>query len=89
MKSRLTHDVIPQHRYKNFLYSFPKFFINICFNVYWGFPGGSAEKNLPAKARDAGSIPGLGKSLGEGNSNPLQHSFFFFFSCQTGNVPMS
>ena len=34
-------------------------------------------KNPPAKAedvRDAGSIPGSGRSHGEGNSNPLQHS---------------
>ena len=34
-------------------------------------------KNLPAKAadaRDMGLIPGLGKSPGEGNSNPLQYS---------------
>ena len=35
------------------------------------------EKNLPAKAgdiRDLGLIPGLGRSCGEGNSNPLQYS---------------
>ena len=75
MKSRLTHEVIPQHRYENFLYSFPTFFINICFSVYWGFPGGSAEKNSPAKAGDAGSIRGLGIPFGEGNSNPLQYSY--------------
>ena len=34
-------------------------------------------KNLPASARDtggAGSIPGTGRSLGEGNGNPLQYS---------------
>jgi len=31
-------------------------------------------KNLPANAGDAGSIPGLGKSPGEGNGNPLQYS---------------
>ena len=34
-------------------------------------------KNLPANAgdiRDAGSIPGLGRSPGEGNGNPLQYS---------------
>ena len=34
-------------------------------------------KNLPAKAGDAGdlgSIPGLGKSPGKGNGNPLQYS---------------
>ena len=42
-----------------------------------GFPGGSVVKNLPADAgdaRDVGLIPGLGRSLGEGNGNPLQYS---------------
>jgi len=29
----------------------------------------------PANARDAGLIPWLGRSLGEGNSNPLQYPF--------------
>ena len=36
-----------------------------------GFPGGSTVKNLPANARDSSLFPGLGKSLGEGNGNPL------------------
>ena len=31
-------------------------------------------KNLPAKAGDRGLIPGLGRSPGEGNGNPLQYS---------------
>ena len=31
-------------------------------------------KNLPAKAGDTGSIPGLGGSLGEGNEYLLQYS---------------
>ena len=31
-------------------------------------------KNLPANAGDAGSIPGSGRSTGEGNGNPLQYS---------------
>ena len=31
-------------------------------------------KNLPVKAGDAGSIPGPGRSPGEGNGNPLQYS---------------
>ena len=31
-------------------------------------------KNPAADARDAGSIPGLGRSSGEGNANPLQYS---------------
>ena len=30
--------------------------------------------NPPASAEDAGSIPGLGRSPGEGNGNPLQYS---------------
>ena len=31
-------------------------------------------KNLPAKVRDLGSIPGLGRSPGGGNGSPLQYS---------------
>ena len=31
-------------------------------------------KDLPANAGDPGSIPGSGRSSGEGNGNPLQHS---------------
>ena len=31
-------------------------------------------KNLPANARDAGSIPGQGRSPGKGNGNPLIHN---------------
>ena len=33
-----------------------------------------ALRNLPANAGDTDSIPGLGKSPGEGNGNPLQNS---------------
>ena len=32
-------------------------------------------KNLPANAGDTGSIPGLGRSSGVGNGNPLQCSY--------------
>ena len=39
-----------------------------------GFPSVSVVNNLPANAKDVGSIPGLGVSPGEGNSNPLQCS---------------
>ena len=42
--------------------------------ILWDFPGGSVVKNLPANARDMGSIPGLGRFPGEGNGNPLQYS---------------
>ena len=39
-----------------------------------GFPGGSVVKNLSANAGDMSLIPGLGRSRGEGNGNPLQCS---------------
>ena len=38
------------------------------------FPGGSRVKNLTASVGDEGSIPGLGKSPGGENGNPLQYS---------------
>ena len=39
-----------------------------------GFPGGSGVENSPTNAGNAGLIPGLGRSPGEGNSNSLQYS---------------
>ena len=39
-----------------------------------GFPGGSDGKESACDAGDPGSTPGLGRSLGEGNGNPLQYS---------------
>ena len=39
-----------------------------------GFPGGSEVKASASNAGDLGSIPGSGRSPGEGNSNPLQYS---------------
>ena len=37
------------------------------------FPGGSDSKASVYYAGDLGSIPGLGRSTGEGNVNPLQY----------------
>ena len=37
-----------------------------------GFPGGSGSKESACNAGDLGLIPGLGRSPGEGNGNPLQ-----------------
>ena len=39
-----------------------------------GFPGGSEVKASACNAGDPGSIPGLGRSSGEGNGSPLQYS---------------
>ena len=45
------------------------------FSYIWRhFPGGSAVKNLPDNAGDAGLIPSREISLGEGNGNTLQYS---------------
>ena len=38
------------------------------------FPGGSHVKESVCNVGDPGSIPGLGRSPGEGNGNPLQYS---------------
>ena len=42
--------------------------------VFLGFPGGSVSKESTCNAGDLSSIPGLGRSPGEGHSNPLQYS---------------
>ena len=39
-----------------------------------GFPGGSKGKESTCSVVDLGSIPGSGRSPGEGNGNPLQYS---------------
>ena len=39
-----------------------------------GFPGGSEGKASACNVGDLGSIPGLGRSPGEENGNPLQYS---------------
>ena len=41
--------------------------------INWNFPVAQMVKNLPAK-QDAGSVPGSGRSTGEGNGNLLQYS---------------
>ena len=42
--------------------------------LYMGFPCGSAGKESACNAGDLGSIPGLGRSPGEGKGYPLQYS---------------
>ena len=42
--------------------------------VFLGFLGGSAGKECACNVGDLGSVPGLGRSPGEGNSYPLQFS---------------
>ena len=52
------------------------FLLNVI-TVLWSSQVALVVKKPPANAgdiRDAGLIPGLGRSPGEGNSNPLQYS---------------
>ena len=42
--------------------------------LLWGFPGGSEVKSSACNVGDLSSIPGSGRSPGEGNGNPLQYS---------------
>ena len=45
-----------------------------CSCAFGGFPASSAGKESTCNAGDLGSIPGLGRSAGEGNGYPLQYS---------------
>ena len=47
---------------------------NISLWLRWDFPGGSDGKESACNVGDLGSIPGLGRSPGAGNCNPLQSS---------------
>ena len=43
-------------------------------DFHLGFPSDSVGKESACNAEDLGSIPGLGRSTGEGNGYPLQYS---------------
>ena len=47
--------------------------LSIPFCAWWGFPGGSVGKESACDAGDPGLIPGLRRSPGERNGNPLQY----------------
>ena len=49
---------------------FFRFLLHVC--VPKGFPGCSVVKNPPTNAGSTSSIPGLGRSPGGGNGNPLR-----------------
>ena len=50
------------------------FFFKISKVIIIGSPGSSVVNNLPVNAGDMGLIPRSGRSLGEGNGNPIQYS---------------
>ena len=52
-----------------------------------GFPGGSVGKDSACNAGDPGSIPGSGRSAGEGISYPLQYSWASLVAQLVKNPP--
>ena len=60
-----------------------------CFIMYfvWGFPCGSAGKESTCHAGDPGSIPGSGRSPGEGIGYPLQYSWALLVAQMVKNLP--
>ena len=58
-------------------------------NIFGGFAGGSDGKASVRNAGDLGSIPGSGRSPGEGNGNPLQYSCLETFHGQRSLVGYS
>ena len=54
---------------------------------YLGFPDGSAGKELACQAEDPNSIPGLGRSTGEGIGYPLQHTQASLAAQTVKNLP--
>ena len=52
-----------------------------------GFPGSSVGKETACNTGNPSSIPGLGRSPGEGNGYPLQYSWASLVAQMVKNVP--
>ena len=76
----MSSSVLPMFSSKSFIVSGLTFRCLIHFEFIFvygvrkGFPSGSEVKASASNAGDLGSIPGWGRSPGEGNGNPLQYS---------------
>ena len=55
--------------------------------TFHGFPGSSVGKESACNAGDPGSIPGLGRSVGEGLGSPLQYSWASLVAQLVKNLP--
>ena len=53
----------------------------------WGFPDSSVDKESTCNAGDPDSIPGSGRSPGEGNGYPLQYSWASLVAQLVKNPP--
>ena len=61
---------------------------SIYIHIYMGFPGSSAGKDSACNAGDPASIPGSGRSPGEGIGYPLQYSWASLVAQLEKNLPV-
>ena len=54
---------------------------------FMGFPGSLSGEEYASNAGDPGSIPGLGRSPGEGIGYPFQYYWVFLVSQLVKNLP--
>ena len=59
---------------QTFVWKVMSIFFIVLSTLLMGFPGGAEVKASACNLGDLGSIPGSGRSPGEGNGNPLQYS---------------
>ena len=64
-----------------------KFVVDLRVFIVRGFPGSSTDKEYACNAGDPGSIPGLGRSTGEGIGYPLQYSWASLVAQMVKNQP--
>ena len=57
--------------------------------MIWGFPGSSTGKESTCNAGASGSIPGSGRSPGEGRGYPLQYSWASVVTQIVKNMPVT
>ena len=56
-------------------------------SIFWSFPGSSVGKESACSVGNPGSIPGLGRSPGEGIGYPLQYSWASLVAQLVKNPP--
>ena len=61
--------------------------LSTLYYIYMHFPGGSAGEESACNAGDPGSIPGSGRSPGEGIGYPLQHTWASLVAQLVKNLP--
>ena len=59
----------------------------IIFDLQQGFPDSSVDEESACNAGGPSSIPGLGRSVGEGIGYPLQYSWAFLVAQLVKNLP--